>query len=66
MLQSQMINTYHNDNVLTLCFFNCVPLSFYRMMKMCMSMGVTWLFENLPKFDNSNAIKLLKVIMFTI
>ncbi|KAG1938532.1 interleukin-12 receptor subunit beta-2 [Pimephales promelas] len=30
------------------------------MMKMCMSMGVNWIFENLPKFDNSNAIKLLK------
>uniref|UniRef100_A0A8C1YZM8 Interleukin 23 receptor n=1 Tax=Cyprinus carpio TaxID=7962 RepID=A0A8C1YZM8_CYPCA len=30
------------------------------MMKMCMSIGVSWIFENLPKFDNSNAIKLLK------
>uniref|UniRef100_A0A672TDC3 Interleukin 23 receptor n=1 Tax=Sinocyclocheilus grahami TaxID=75366 RepID=A0A672TDC3_SINGR len=34
--------------------------SLYRMMKMCMSIGVSWIFENLPKFDNSNAIKLLK------
>jgi len=35
------------------------------MMKMCMSMGVNWIFENLPKFDNSNAIKLLKVIVYS-
>ncbi|XP_056605694.1 interleukin-23 receptor isoform X1 [Triplophysa dalaica] len=40
-----------------LMYLKCVR---QRMMKMCMSMGVTWLFENLPKFDNSNAIKLLK------
>nr|XP_055070217.1 interleukin-23 receptor [Misgurnus anguillicaudatus] len=40
-----------------LMYLKCVR---QRMMKMCMSMGVSWLFENLPKFDNSNAIKLLK------
>ncbi|XP_051987117.1 interleukin-23 receptor isoform X1 [Xyrauchen texanus] len=40
-----------------LMYLKCVR---QRMMKMCMSMGVTWLFEILPKFDNSNAIKLLK------
>ncbi|XP_067229666.1 interleukin-23 receptor isoform X1 [Chanodichthys erythropterus] len=40
-----------------LMYLKCVR---QRMMKMCMSMGVSWIFENLPKFDNSNAIKLLK------
>ncbi|CAM4625642.1 unnamed protein product [Leuciscus chuanchicus] len=40
-----------------LMYLKCVR---QRMMKMCMSMGVYWIFENLPKFDNSNAIKLLK------
>lgn len=46
------------------CYFYFSEKSLNRMMKMCMSMGVSWIFENLPKFDNSNAIKLLKVIMF--
>ncbi|XP_077054646.1 interleukin-23 receptor isoform X2 [Siphateles boraxobius] len=40
-----------------LMYLKCVR---QRMMKMCMSMGVSWIFEILPKFDNSNAIKLLK------
>ncbi|KAI2663627.1 Interleukin-12 receptor subunit beta-2 [Labeo rohita] len=40
-----------------LMYLKCVR---QRMMKMCMSIGVSWIFENLPKFDNSNAIKLLK------
>lgn len=40
-----------------LMYLKCVR---QRMVKMCMSMGVTWLFEKLPKFDNSNAIQLLK------
>ncbi|XP_073707243.1 interleukin-23 receptor [Garra rufa] len=40
-----------------LMYLKCVR---QRMMKMCMSFGVSWIFENLPKFDNSNAIKLLK------
>ncbi|XP_052455674.1 interleukin-12 receptor subunit beta-2-like [Carassius gibelio] len=40
-----------------LMYMKCVR---QRMMKMCMSIGVSWIFENLPKFDNSNAIKLLK------
>uniref|UniRef100_A0A671LGY9 Interleukin-23 receptor-like n=1 Tax=Sinocyclocheilus anshuiensis TaxID=1608454 RepID=A0A671LGY9_9TELE len=56
-------------NVITLCKLDvclCLTVTFisqnslYRMMKMCMSIGVSWIFENLPKFDNSNAIKLLK------
>uniref|UniRef100_A0A671T0G3 Interleukin-23 receptor-like n=1 Tax=Sinocyclocheilus anshuiensis TaxID=1608454 RepID=A0A671T0G3_9TELE len=42
------------------CYFISQKNSLYRMMKMCMSIGVSWIFENLPKFDNSNAIKLLK------
>ncbi|XP_043098683.1 interleukin-23 receptor isoform X2 [Puntigrus tetrazona] len=40
-----------------LMYLKCVR---QRMMKMCMSIGVSWFFENLPKFDNSNAIKLLQ------
>uniref|UniRef100_A0A8C2CEM8 Interleukin 23 receptor n=1 Tax=Cyprinus carpio TaxID=7962 RepID=A0A8C2CEM8_CYPCA len=51
-------------SVSCVCVFNCYFISqknsLYRMMKMCMSIGVSWIFENLPKFDNSNAIKLLK------
>lgn len=46
------------------CFTYFSKTFFYRMMKMCMSIGVSWIFENLPKFDNSNAIKLLKVMVF--
>uniref|UniRef100_A0A672MXE7 Interleukin 23 receptor n=1 Tax=Sinocyclocheilus grahami TaxID=75366 RepID=A0A672MXE7_SINGR len=53
MLQSQCVCVCN-------CYFISQKNSLYRMMKMCMSIGVSWIFENLPKFDNSNAIKLLK------
>uniref|UniRef100_A0A673IVX1 Interleukin 23 receptor n=1 Tax=Sinocyclocheilus rhinocerous TaxID=307959 RepID=A0A673IVX1_9TELE len=60
-----MSAVFHNVTVtVCVCVCNCYFISqknsLYRMMKMCMSIGVSWIFENLPKFDNSNAIKLLK------
>ncbi|TRY77658.1 hypothetical protein DNTS_005803 [Danionella cerebrum] len=40
-----------------LMYLKCVQ---QRMMNICMFMGISWIFENLPQFDNSNAVRLLK------
>uniref|UniRef100_A0AAR2L508 Interleukin 23 receptor n=1 Tax=Pygocentrus nattereri TaxID=42514 RepID=A0AAR2L508_PYGNA len=42
--------------ILNLLYLKCAR---QRLRKTCMSVGPSWLFENLPKLGNSNAIKLL-------
>ncbi|XP_036426561.1 interleukin-23 receptor [Colossoma macropomum] len=43
--------------ILNLLYLKCAR---QRIRKTCMSVGPSWLFENLPKLGNSNAIKLLQ------
>ncbi|XP_017574401.1 interleukin-23 receptor [Pygocentrus nattereri] len=43
--------------ILNLLYLKCAR---QRLRKTCMSVGPSWLFENLPKLGNSNAIKLLQ------
>ncbi|KAI4883347.1 hypothetical protein NFI96_011196 [Prochilodus magdalenae] len=43
--------------LINLLYLKCVRR---RIRKTCMSVGPSWLFENLPKLGNSNAIKLLQ------
>ncbi|XP_053355234.1 interleukin-23 receptor isoform X2 [Clarias gariepinus] len=60
-----------NGLVVGICLIIAVPLIIIvnlmylkctrqRIRKVCVSMGPSWLFQNLPKLGNSNAIKLLK------
>ncbi|TSL22043.1 Interleukin-12 receptor subunit beta-2 [Bagarius yarrelli] len=60
-----------NGLVVAICLITAVPVvvivnlmymkcTRQRLRKACMSMGPSWLFQNLPKLGNSNAIKLLK------
>uniref|UniRef100_A0A8C1G0G4 Interleukin 23 receptor n=1 Tax=Cyprinus carpio TaxID=7962 RepID=A0A8C1G0G4_CYPCA len=54
------LHTMHTYKTLNNIYALFIEYALIKMMKMCMSIGVSWIFENLPKFDNSNAIKLLK------
>ncbi|XP_058257877.1 interleukin-23 receptor isoform X2 [Hemibagrus wyckioides] len=60
-----------NEVVIGICLITAVPIvvlvnllywkcTRQRLRKACVSMGPSWLFQNLPQLGNSNAIKLLK------
>ncbi|KAK3574376.1 hypothetical protein QTP86_006149 [Hemibagrus guttatus] len=65
------VENTRNEVVVGICLITAVPIivlvnllylkcTRQRLRKACVSMGPSWLFQNLPQLGNSNAIKLLK------